>query len=422
MKTDRLSLENITKVSFLVLVFSLGFMQPSLYFGGSAVQLTDLAFLLAGALWLASLLNRKTTFRLDPLFLPLAFYFFALLLSAVFSVNPRISFIKLLGESYLIGLAVLTFNFVRSVGFCRKVIFVWLAASSVTSLIGLFTIVLFYIDRSNVLHEYFLHHYGSLTPGNYPRIQSTFVYPSLLCNYLTVSILFVLAIWRLGWIRRNLALLLLALYMVTAAFTITPGLGGILLGIFVWCSLVLENNKKKFSQLSLHLGVISAFAFFIVSAFTLRPIPTSPFRYVLFGFTVDPTQRLLAWKGAFETFLDNPFTGKGLGLGAANVLFMPPSGEMQLLTDAHNTWLNISGQSGIAAVAAISVLCILLLRRSLPFDLDNSELSALRSCFGIAFISAFLFQGLVGSFENARHLWVLIGLILSVGSFPKENS
>jgi hypothetical protein len=31
----------------------------------------------------------------------------------------------------------------------------------------------------------------------------------------------------------------------------------------------------------------------------------------------------------------------------------------------------------------------------------------------IGFISSFVLQGLVGSFEDARHLWVLLGLILA---------
>jgi len=30
---------------------------------------------------------------------------------------------------------------------------------------------------------------------------------------------------------------------------------------------------------------------------------------------------------------------------------------------------------------------------------------------GLAFCSAFVYQGLTGSFEDARHLWVLIGLV-----------
>lgn len=40
---------------------------------------------------------------------------------------------------------------------------------------------------------------------------------------------------------------------------------------------------------------------------------------------LDPTQRLLAWQGSWDTFLDFPILGKGIGLGVANVQFLPPS-------------------------------------------------------------------------------------------------
>ena len=90
---------------------------------------------------------------------------------------------------------------------------------------------------------------------------------------------------------------------------------------------------------------------------------------------------------------------------------MPPSGQMQLLTDAHNVVLSVAAQSGIFGVVPLVLICIAVIRRSLPFDL--TDVNMLRTALGIAFFSAFLVQGLVGSFEDARHLWVLIGLVLS---------
>jgi O-antigen ligase len=129
------------------------------------------------------------------------------------------------------------------------------------------------------------------------------------------------------------------------------------------------------------------------------------------GVRIDPTQRLLTWIGALQTFLARPILGKGLGLGVAEVYFMPPSGQMQLLTDAHNTLLSVAGQAGLLAAVAIVLICISVVRRTLPFDLTGRDV--LRAALGIAFISAFLAQGVVGSFEDSRHLWVLIGMVVA---------
>jgi len=91
-----------------------------------------------------------------------------------------------------------------------------------------------------------------------------------------------------------------------------------------------------------------------------------------------------------------------------------------LLTDAHNTWLNIGGQAGIPGFLASITLTIALIGRSLP--LRTSEgISSSRAMLGVAFLAAFVAQGFVGSFENARHLWVLIGLLLASASLSKTT-
>ncbi|MDI1240391.1 MAG: hypothetical protein PSX80_00545, partial [bacterium] len=85
----------------------------------------------------------------------------------------------------------------------RAAIFTWLTASSIVSGIGVITVCLFYVDRSNAWHELFLHHYGSLPAGNYPRVQSTFYYPAMLANYLNVSINLLLGCWFCGWLKKR---------------------------------------------------------------------------------------------------------------------------------------------------------------------------------------------------------------------------
>ncbi|MGQ0540809.1 MAG: hypothetical protein ACT4O9_03025, partial [Blastocatellia bacterium] len=89
------------------------------------------------------------------------------------------------------------------------------------------------------------------------------------------------------------------------------------------------------------------------------------------------------------------------------------SGIMQRLTDAHQTWLNVAGEAGILGLIPLILICVAVVYRSMPLRLDGSNKSVVRVFLGIAFIAVFLYQGLTGSFENARHLWVLIGLIVA---------
>jgi hypothetical protein len=84
------------------------------------------------------------------------------------------------------------------------------------------------------------------------------------------------------------------------------------------------------------------------------------------------------------------------------------------LTDAHNVFLNVGAQSGLFAAAAIFALCIFVL---IPVFGPNGEVHLWLMA---AFAASFIIQGLTGSFEDARHLWVLIGLIIAVGHFSRE--
>jgi putative inorganic carbon (hco3(-)) transporter len=403
------------EISFLLLIFSLGFMQPNIEVRGTAVPVTDLLFLVTGFLWFLALLLKKIEFRFDKFYFLLGLYAVGLLLSASLSENPQFSFFKYLGELYLIGLAVMTLNLVRTPEMFKKVVIVWIAASLVTSVAGVLGVTFFYLGLSNFITDFCLHHYGSLPPGNYPRIQGTFVYPSMLCNYLTVSLMMLFAARRLGWVDRRLFAILFVLFTITIAFTVTPGIGGALLAIVLWHWISGRERKRTITpKLILSGGIFAALSFLLVSTFSLIPAPTSPYYFVLGGLRIDPTQRLLAWQGAFQTFIEYPFLGRGIGLGVAEVVFMPPSGRIQLITDAHNIFLSTAGQAGIAGLIPLILIMIVVALRSRPFSVGGGEASPLRLGLGIAFISAFIYQGLVGSFEDARHLWVLMGLIFAI--------
>ena len=407
---------------FLLLIFSLGFMQPWAFsLSGFLVHFTDLIFLITFSLWIFSLLLKKNDFRLSKFYIPLAFYLAAMILSAVFSEDPKQSFIKLLGGFYLIGLAVLAFNLVRTTEEAKKAVFFWLAATLISCLVSVISLLLFYADRSNPLLFYTLSHYGTLPPGNYARIRGTFLNPNMLCNYLNVSIMFSIAAFWLGWIGKKFFLVFLLFFSIAAFFTLSPGLGGIALSLSLWFWLVFSEKRKFFlARTSLFSGISIAFIFFLMLLIMPNENPLSPYRINLpfFANEIYPSERLLAWQGTLETLWQNPLFGRGLGLDVVWIKSIIASGQTHIVTDAHQLWLNVAGQMGFLGLAAIIFLSIFFFLRARPFKFENNPITILRISFGLAFVGAFLYQGLGGSFEDARHLWILIGLL---GGFSENR-
>src|SRR5580765_7850251 len=80
------STDKIAFYSFLLLVFSLGFMQPSVYLFKNIEPPSDFIFLVTGCLWLVALLFRKVTFRWHAFYWLLIFYFASMVVSTVFSI------------------------------------------------------------------------------------------------------------------------------------------------------------------------------------------------------------------------------------------------------------------------------------------------------------------------------------------------
>ncbi|HQU93449.1 MAG TPA: hypothetical protein PLK77_14180 [Pyrinomonadaceae bacterium] len=72
-----------------------------------------------------------------------------------------------------------------------------------------------------------------------------------------------------------------------------------------------------------------------------------------------------------------------------------------------------AGQAGVVGTAGLLAIAVTTIIRSRVDGSDSTTLATLRHSLLIAFVSVFFIQGLVGSFEDARHLWILIGLIVA---------
>lgn len=407
-------LNNLVFFFYLLLVFSLGFMKPAIEVENFDVPFTDIIFLLSFSLWLLSVLLRKSKFRLHKFYWLLLGYFSAMLLSTVFSINPQTSFVKLLGEIYLLSLPVLTFNVIQTEKNVKRVLQVWLFATSIVVAIGILTFFLFYLDRSNRLLEYTLFHYGTLPPGNYPRLAATFFNANMLCNYLSLSLIFLFIAQKLGWINKNFYYFLLFGILFCSFLTISPGLGGIALVAGVWIWLGFKNSKPRIAAASLFSGIFLAAIFLPVMMIAPNIHSTAPFfiNVPIIERKIEPSSRVMVWMDSWATFTENPVFGRGLGLEVCHTRYFDLSGGLQLLTDAHDVFLNVAAQEGIFGLLAIIFIIYYVTRKTFPLDFDGNA-NVLRIGFGLAFVGAFFYQGIGGSFEDARHLWVLIGLFLA---------
>lgn len=398
-------------VCFLPVEFPFNFELSNL-----TIQISDLIFVGAAAAWLVALLRRQVKLRPSIFYLPLALYALAMIASTVASVDPRRSLFKLASEFYLLGLAVMTFNFVTSEAFARRTFRAWMLGTFITITVGVLGVLLFYLGVRDETINFALHFYGSLPPGNYPRIDALFVHTNMLCNYLNLSLVIVLIMGARGWLKRVRCRSLLVGTAAVAFFTFSPGLGGIALaaGLWLWSQLKVT-PQRRFGSAALAVGVVVAVAFLIASSVTLFAHTGSGF--VVSGFieNLRPSHRARAWQTAFETFARHPIFGRGVGMEVSSAFYINPSGGREVLTDAHNTWFSIAGEKGIVGLATFTALLTFLIKRlSTPRAGESSSRSVIRTGFLVALATAFLYQSFAGSFENARHIWVFFGMIAAV--------
>ena len=94
--------------------------------------------------------------------------------------------------------------------------------------------------------------------------------------------------------------------------------------------------------------------------------------------------------------------------------------SQQFLTDAHNTFLSIAAHDGLFGLAAFCTLIIFVLRKPSLQTSGNPE-SVIHTAAWIGLVQALLYQGIAGSWEHTRHIWVLIGLVAALQLPEKQQ-
>ena len=404
----------LSKWFFLLLIVSLPLVRPfNLFLFDLQVPYTDLIFLLAFAFWVLALILRQTSMRSDRLFIFVGLYALAFTISTIFSLDSKTSFFKLLGEYYLFALCFLTFNLCRDLKFLKQIGFAWLTGTVVTIIASLVGILIFYLGLKTQSDNYLLSHLGSLPSGDYPRIRALFENANMMCNFLNVSIVFAFLAERLGWLKRTPARIVQLGVIAASLFTISPGLGGIALSTGLWYWTLFSNKSRRpFARSALLSGAVFAAVFFV--AVLVSPDTQNTEQEIRLPFTnttIEVSVRVLVWENTVGTFVKHPWVGKGTGTNVAEVKYQAMSGDNQILLEAHNVWLNVLGQTGLIGIAALLLMTAYLLSLCRFKARADTDVQYVRIALSCAFVGAFLYQGLAGSFEDARHLWILFGLM-----------
>jgi O-antigen ligase len=256
------------------------------------------------------------------------------------------------------------------------------------------------------------HHKGSLALDPLIRFRLTSNNPNMLGAYLSPSLMLALGACAQGWISRRVCIWLVAGTGLVLVMTFSTGIGAALLGGSIWLWRVWRRERPLLAGLALAAGIGAGLAFIAALALTPHGHPNPYFTLALpFDGTLYPSSRLRVWIDAWQTFSANPWFGIGPGEAVAEVRFVEPDGSVHWLSEAHNVWLNIAGGSGLVGVLAFAgvVTAVWQSARSAT----DARYAPLRCAVLIGIGDIVLYQGIGGSFEEARFLWPLIGLSLA---------
>ncbi len=403
---------------FLLFVALLPLFQPfyiRLRGSGPIVVLADVVFAVTTLAWLIALLRGTASLRFNGFHIAAGAYFSALCLSAFFSVDPAVSVVRLVGAAYLIGIAILAISLVRTWEEFSHVLQIWVASTAVVSLVGIAGLLLYFAGFRNSGQNFALSGFGSLPAGEYPRIRATFANANLLCSYLAISLILLPFMSRVDRARRAWYGVVGAGAWITALWSLSPGVGGLFLsrGIWEWKQRRDEGpSRRLIAGAALSAGLAAAVVFF--AAALVDPARAGDASLTLSA--IEPSPRIEMWKRSFQTFAEHPIVGQGIGTGTATFNYVAASGERQALTDAHNVWLSVAMQSGMLGLAAFIAVVAYAWWRSSPWAGDNHRVSGLKLALRCALVGALFYQGLTGSFEEARHIWLVIGLMVCAGA------
>ena len=300
---------------------------------------------------------------------------------------------KWVGIAWLAALAVLSCDAATHVRRRPALVRAWLAGAVLAAIAAWWAILGFYAGAGH--HDAvapLLSHYGSLPPGPYPRVHGVFANANMAGLYLMLSVAVALAAHAAGWLAPRRLAAFLALLSLPLLATASQAIGATVLLLAWWWY-----RTGAASRLVRLAGLVAgaALAFAILALLLVNPV--APLR--------EPSVRVQLWRIAWEAWQGAFWRGNGLGQPAAALDYLAPDGTWQRLTDAHNIVLSLGSQGGAIAVAAFAGLIAWVWWRARTAG--DGALAPLAT----GLLLAAVYLGIGGAFEDARVLWIHLGLL-----------
>lgn len=394
-----------------IFLFAQAVMRPLVELIGFYSVPSDFIFLGMAGWAAADAVRRRALPSWQPAMGWIALYFASLAMATLTAADVPRAVAKLATQAYLVVVPLTLLALLRNADDLRFALRAWLVGSALVALIAVIGLASFALAPDGVVYPALEFYHGSLPAGTYPRLSLSFLNGNMAANYLVVSVILAILAERIGAITPRQRGLLVAGCILAAITTISPGLGGLVLAAGLWGWLAWRGERPAAARVALGVGIGGAILFVAAAALTLVPYPGAAIVAELpGGLRVAASIRFTIWNEALSSFLAHPLLGSGLGAAAVNVEYASPSGNLQTLSDAHNGFLNLAAQCGIVGLAAFIALLAHVARRSGPWRLAPGN--AARLLLGFTFLNGMAYQGLSGSFEDARHLWAVLGLWL----------
>jgi len=433
---------------YALLVVSLPLARPPLLnLGGQPVQASDILLVLLYALAAWGVMRRRLKLRFDELFAASALYVALLALSLITAhkLFTRDG-VKLCAYAAMVFLPWLTTHILTDEPRQRVAAWAWVPSAFIASAFGVLGIAGFYLDR-NGIGASLQCGYGGVPSGNYPRLCRPFATPNLFLNFLATAVPIAIVVVA-PHVRRAVLWGALAALGIVAAFTLSAGVGG--LAIAIAMALIGERRSRGIPRGALDTALAAAAtlaaAFFMLTMIaTLAPRGEGHISLGSRDLKMMDGMRPSIWAGVLPTIREHPLTGMGYGARVSETndprAFNTPdklknlSGPVApVRLEAHNVWLSVLGQAGVLGLAGFIFLLMVLTRGWLWRRASDEPPSVaefkgktaaggsarvvtqadLRNAALAAFAGAFVYHGLIGAFEEARHLWAFLGLAVAV--------
>jgi hypothetical protein len=270
--------------------------------GGLGVIAADLLFPLVLLAFLVRVATGARRIAKSGFYVPAIVYLVALLASAIASDDPRRSLFKGATVGYLVCIAIVTLNVVTTRESMRRAVMAWVVGGAANAVAGILSLVAFYAHLPRIAFFFGAPTaFGSLPPGPYSRLYALMQNYNMACSYLVCAFVMVALARDERWLDRRLGAYLLGALGIVTVFTVSPGIGGLVLAI---AFLFFPRSKTAVA-----VAVLVAIGF-IVSTLPEMDVVLREHRFV-------PSSRINVWEQALHTIQEHPLLGRGVGMEAA---------------------------------------------------------------------------------------------------------